>query len=463
MPIKMKPASWVNEAHPFDVIERESYVGEETGETFVVDYDLDKEKIRIPFEIVANKITEAEMKGGSVKDILGPLNAEQEKAFLDILMCQTPAGGFEVYECDECGNKSFHYFSCKNRNCPICQTLDRKLWLDKLSGTIFTPSCFHIVATIPHMLNDLILANMKECLPALQKAVCESILELVEEPKFLGATPGLISYLHTCDQMMNTHFHFHNICTAGGLTSDKKLVFAKNTEYLMPVELLSGRVAAKATKALDELYKGGKLYLDNLKICHLQNPFEWADFKNQAYKKEWVSYIKPTMDGKNGDALLYLAKYIDRTAMTKERIISASYKEVRFKVRDKKGFYTQEATLTSTEFVRRFLRSYIPKGVVKVRYYGVFNNRHKKENLKIIREQLGASNPLTRRMLTSKYKEGTVMEVLRVEFGVDLTTCTCCKHGKLVRIDYVEGAFSQRYTNDNVMRRKKTKKTRKAS
>ena len=53
----------------------------------------------------------------------------QLKAIKDISNCRTSVLGYNVRQCNDCGNMEFSYNSCRNRNCPKCQGLKRFQWI----------------------------------------------------------------------------------------------------------------------------------------------------------------------------------------------------------------------------------------------------------------------------------------------------------------------------------------------
>jgi len=149
------------------------------------------------------------------------LSQEQAKATNAILSCRTSALGAHVDTCDECGFEKISYNSCRNRHCPKCQTLAKEQWIGKQENYLMNTSYFHVVFTIPDKLNTIMLRNQKVAYGLFFKAVSETLLELCDDKKHLGATPGITAVLHTWGQNLTFHPHIHCIVTGGGLTKDK--------------------------------------------------------------------------------------------------------------------------------------------------------------------------------------------------------------------------------------------------
>ena len=85
--------------------------------------------------------------------------------------CRTAALGGHLEQCDSCGFERPAYNSCRNRHCPKCQSLAKVKWLDKQKSELLPVGYFHLVFTLPHELNGLILTNKKILLSHLFKAV----------------------------------------------------------------------------------------------------------------------------------------------------------------------------------------------------------------------------------------------------------------------------------------------------
>jgi predicted Zn-ribbon and HTH transcriptional regulator len=88
--------------------------------------------------------------------------------------CRTAALGGHLQQCDACGFEHPAYNSCRNRHCPKCQSLAKARWLEKQKLELLPVGYFHLVFTLPHELNRLILVNKKPLINILFKAVSET-------------------------------------------------------------------------------------------------------------------------------------------------------------------------------------------------------------------------------------------------------------------------------------------------
>src|SRR5438445_10001932 len=146
------------------------------------------------------------------------LPASQRKVMRAVEVCRTAELGGHLKQCDTCGFEHPAYNSCRNRHCPKCQSLAKAQWLEKQTSELLPVGYYHLVFTLPHELNRLILANKKILLSLLFKAVSETLLEFGRR-RFKG-TVGIIAVLHTWDQTLKDHFHIHCLIPAGALSLD---------------------------------------------------------------------------------------------------------------------------------------------------------------------------------------------------------------------------------------------------
>lgn len=135
-----------------------------------------------------------------------------------LMACRTAALGGHVQACPE---KHFHriwYNSCRHRLCPQCTFIQIERWLAKQKARLLRSDHYHVIFTIPDDLNALWLKNTKQMMTLLFSAAQKTLFELLGDPKYLGATPGVIAALHTWGQTLVLHPHLHCLVTGGGLT-----------------------------------------------------------------------------------------------------------------------------------------------------------------------------------------------------------------------------------------------------
>lgn len=302
------------------------------------------------------------------------LSHEQWKVFNAIRNCGTKNLGYHICTCDECGEEYFGFNSCRNRHCPMCQNYAREKWIQKESSYLLDSKYFHIITTVPFELNEIFLLNQKICYNILFKATSEAIMELCEDPKWLGAKVGITSILHTWGQTMEFHPHIHSIVTGGGLKNNHWVSCDK--DYLFKVQVLGSLFRGKFLSYL-------KHEFCNLNIPNIHDLKTLNKFLEPLYKKTWITYIEPPK-GKAENVIEYVGRYSFRVAISNERIKNVEDGFVTFEYKDyKDDSKIKEMTISALEFIRRFLLHVLPLHFTKIKHYGLLSNRNKKSNIRL--------------------------------------------------------------------------------
>ena len=350
-------------------------------------------------------------------------NAQQAKAAKDIMECRTSAMGGHAHECPECKHTVVQYNSCRNRHCPLCQGVTKAVWIDKRRSDVLDAPYFHAVFTMPPQLHSLIYQNQEILYGLMYKAVSETLMELSQDKKYLGAQIGFFSILHTWGQDLHYHPHLHTVILAGGLTKSNQWRKTSN-EFFIPIRVLSKKFRGKYLYYLKKYYLEGKLefYSDAEKYRKLEN---FNELLCQCYNQNWYTYTQRTFSGPLA-VIQYLGRYTHRIAIANSRIISMNKHSVTITVKDYKDDNKMKMlTMDGVEFIRRFLMHILPKGFVKIRYNGILANRNKKTKLELCRQ-------LTMSTTYSPRFEGlSILEILCVLTNKDVTLCPACGKGKM--------------------------------
>lgn len=350
----------------------------------------------------------------------------QKKASYAILNCKSGKLGCNISQCTDCGHIEIHNNSCRNRNCPNCQTVLKEVWVDTRRSEVIDSPYFHVVFTLPHELNSLIYCNQKLLYALLHRCSSETLLELSRDKKYLGATPGIIQVLHTWNQELHYHVHMHCIVSGGGLTTDQKIRKSKD-KFFIPIKVLRDKFKGKYLAYLDSYYKHGKLTFSS-SCQEFQNSYHWKEWKNNLYEKDWCPYIKETFNG-FGNAIEYLGRYTHKIAISNSRILSVTESETTFSARGiKPGTPKRSITVKNTEFIRRFLLHVLPSGFQKIRYYGFLNNRMKTKNLKVIFKLQGNQR------FKQLYNDLSIAELLKAVWNYDISICPDCGHATMKQL-----------------------------
>jgi hypothetical protein len=284
---------------------------------------------------------------------------------------------------------------------------------------------FHLVLTVPHALNPLILAHKRPLLTLLFNAASQTLVQFGQ--RNLGGQIGCTMALHTWDQTLGAHFHVHCVIAAGALASNGERWIEADPRFLFPVRALSTVFRGKFCAALAQASSTGALPLTEGPTT-LGTPEGFAQLRAQLYTKDWVVYAKAPFAGP-AHVLDYVGRYTHRVAIANHRILDMRDGWVRFAYRNRRqGNQVQTMTLDADEFIRRFLLHVLPRGFQRLRHYGFLANRHKARTLRRCRELLGQpSAPPPRR-------PPSVMQWMQEVTGIDLTQCPHCGSKPLVRL-----------------------------
>jgi hypothetical protein len=293
--------------------------------------------------------------------------------------------------------------------------LAKAKWLKKQNSELLPVGYFHLVFTLPHLLNGLILAHKKIGLSLLFRTVSETLLEFGQ--RRFGATLGIIAVLHTWDQKLQDHFHLHCLIPAGALSLDQRRWIGARRNFLFPVKALSRVFRGKFLDLLKQACDKGKIEtLTQQAIKDLRN-------------KNWVVYAKKPF-GSPKTVLDYLGRYTHRVALSNDRILSLQNGEVTFTYRDRKDKdRLKSMPLDAQEFIRRFLLHVLPDGFMRLRHFGFLANRAKKHALPQCRKLLGLSPA------SPEIPNQSAHDLMLELTGIDLSRCPRCQKGTMIVID----------------------------
>lgn len=252
--------------------------------------------------------------------------------------------GGHVDACTSCGIVRISYNSCRNRHCPKCQGNKREEWITRRETELLPVPYFHVVFTLPDILNTLALHQPKAVYGALFEAAWGTINTFGNNPKNLGAATGMISILHTWGQQLSLHPHLHCIISGGGLSKSGQWKSAKSKgKYLFPVKAMSKVFRAKYVQSLKS------------KTGHADK-----ELINALFKKEWVVFAKRPF-GNPQSVIEYLGRYTHKIAISNHRIKNMDQDTVTFSYKDyRKSGQKSVMTLDGMEFIRRFSMHIFP-------------------------------------------------------------------------------------------------------
>jgi len=358
-----------------------------------------------------------------------PMPLHHLRAMHAIEVCRTATLGGHRYEYS-CGHVDISYNSCRNRHCPKCQTLQKEKWIEARCEDLLPVQYFHVVFTIPSELNPLVIMNQRIMYNILFRSVSETLLELSDNPKHLGACIGFIGILHTWGQNLMDHPHIHCVVPGGGLSPDKARWVSCRKGFFIPVRVMSALFRGKFLDYLKNSFESGDLIFPG-GIGHLKDPRTFEVFRVQFYHKKWIVYCKPSFDEAKG-VLQYLGRYTHRIAISNNRILKVQDGNVSFRWRDyANGDKQKTMTLKADEFIRRFLLHVLPPRYVRIRHVGLLANRSRKDNITLCRELIGSCKTVTKEEATPESWQARLFRIC----GIDINTCPVCKKGTVVIVE----------------------------
>jgi len=346
----------------------------------------------------------------------------EEKVLRHIAMCRTEALGAREQTCDKCGYKLTLYNSCRDRNCPQCQSMKKEKWILDKKTEVLPFRYFHVVFTLPDKLNPIVVRNKRIVYDLLFEKVKETLLSVATEKKYFGARIGFFAILHTWGQRLNLHPHLHCVVPGGGFDQRQKKWKKSSSGYLLPEEVLKKRFRSLFLVALKEKYKNSELFVTGSKF---ENPDAFQSLIDELFKTEWVVYLKESFNDESS-VIEYLGRYTHRIAISNYRIIKLKNDEVYFTYKDyKENNKRKVMKLHAVDFIRRFCLHIVPRRYVRIRYFGLLAHRNKKRTLSDCREFYEVKIPYEKKEYSWAYI------LLRVT-GIDPFKCPKCKVGRLI-------------------------------
>lgn len=163
---------------------------------------------------------------------------------------------------------------------------------------------------------------------------------------------------------------------AGGLAPDHSRWIAASPHFFLPVKVLSRVFRGKFVAGLRQLYENGKLRFSG-KLAHLGMVQAFAAWLRPLFRSDWVVYAKPPFGGAQ-HVLHYLGAYTHRIAISNHRLVALNGGMVTFRWRDSKHKNKKRlAQIDVGEFLRRFFLHILPRGFVRIRYFGFLAHRRR--------------------------------------------------------------------------------------
>jgi hypothetical protein len=319
----------------------------------------------------------------------------RQRAVWAITHCRTAALGGHLYGCAPCGERRFAFHSCNHRACPQCGRAATAEWVGRELEKRINAPYFMVTFTLPQELRELFFGReAKTAFDLFFRASSQALAGTLASPRVLGATTsGFTGVLHTWNQRLLFHPHIHYLVPGAGLDSNGQYVQVKNANFLAHLPAMTRRFRRCFREELGRL--------------------DWQ-VDPSVWNKEWGIHIQPFGTGES--AIKYLGAYVSRTAIGDGRIVSITDETVSFQWKDRaNGNRSCVETITGVEFIRRYLRHVLPRGLRSIRYFGFCHPA-----ARVTRERIAF---LSGRVLRIGPAPGKTVP----ESGLGIPKCSCCQ------------------------------------
>jgi hypothetical protein len=205
----------------------------------------------------------------------------------------------------------------------------------------------------------------------------------------------------------------HCLVTGGGISDDERYWLPSRNRYLFPeaalAELVCGKLKAALARCRPDLVLPAEI---------------WS--------KRWV--VHSTAWGQGDEAVLrYLARYVFRVAITNNRIVGLDATGVTLRHKHRASNRWRTVRLSGEEFMRRFLQHVLPKGLHKVRYYGLWHPTRREDaaRARLLLQQCPTPAANAAPSEASGHADHEPGERAP---GDDRRICPCCKVGHLTHV-----------------------------
>jgi hypothetical protein len=229
---------------------------------------------------------------------------------------------------------------------------------------------FLVTFTLPAQLRECFFGpHARDAYDLFFTAVSQALSEKLATAKGLRAcTNGFTVVLHTWNQQLGFHPHLHCLVPGAGLDERGRFVRVKRANFLLHLPHLQAAFRQHLRQLLST--HGWKV-----------DPSVWG--------KDWGVHIQPA--GSGASAVKYLGAYVARTAINDGRLRRITDREVTFRWKNRAAGRSEVLTLDGVEFVRRYLRHVLPRGLRSIRYYGFHHPAAKANRLRV---QLHSGRPV---------------------------------------------------------------------
>ncbi|MFZ3017616.1 MAG: transposase [Gallionella sp.] len=291
------------------------------------------------------------------------LPRHQRRAAWLIARCGRSELGGHLERCACAQTERIVWHSCKHRLCPRCARKVKDEWLEKETARLLPCAHQHIIFTMPHELLDWWRYNRAAMADALFDAAAQTLTELLGDPRYLGACPGMLLALHTWSRSMALHPHIHALVTDGGLVGD--VWRTPRRSHFLPAGVVKALFRGKFLAALSRLLVSG-----DLQLPPDVSPERARSLINRLGRLKWHVWLCTRYAHGQG-VLLYLARYLRGGPLRDSQLVSVSNQRIVIRYRPH-GAPPTTLSLDPGAWLRRYLEHAPVLGQHALRRYGLY-------------------------------------------------------------------------------------------
>ena len=301
------------------------------------------------------------------------VTGQHRRVLRAIAQCRTAALGGHRDRCDQCAQPALSYNSCRDRHCPKCLTAGpRTRGWRRASRS----SCRSATSTSSSPCRSRSPGSRSptsaSCTTSCFAPTAATLLQVAANPKRLGAADrrahgpphlGATPPASSARPLRRARRAAWRRTGRGGSTRARPSSSRSRSCGTVFRGQAGRRAARGASRTGDSTFPGA------LAARSRPTP-RFRAWLRSLYRQPWVVYAKPPF-GSPAHVLHYLARYTHRVAISNHRLVAVTDETVAFRWKDyRHGSQVRTLTLDVDEFLRRFLLHVLPKGFVRIRYFG---------------------------------------------------------------------------------------------
>nr|WP_087026575.1 transposase [Thaumasiovibrio subtropicus] len=277
------------------------------------------------------------------------LTPEMHRAIHAMCRCRTEQAGRSQWYCYHCQHDDRLPLGCGHRHCPQCQQHANAQWLERQQAKLLPCDYFMLTFTIPAPLRALARYHPKPFYTVMFAVVAQLLKDFSQRQ--LHGQSGFTLVLHTHNRRRDLHPHLHVVMPAGVYQPLRKQWHKGKKGFLFHHKALASVWRARLLDAI--------------------NRHPLLSLPATPLPSHWVVDCRHV--GRGLPALQYLSRYLYRGVLPDKDIIDISDNTVTFRYTDSQTRQPTTRTLPTLEFLWLIVQHVLPKGLQRVRDYGLLH------------------------------------------------------------------------------------------